>query len=320
MLKKPTKTPYANFKLYYAAIRTRYVEDYMAECNYYRLLSYVNERSEIEKQCKNGRQRLFVDSGAFSAATRGIQISVDDYIDWLNKWSTGMEKFCSWDVIPVGDINPKDSAKQSWENYLYMYERVNEPEKLVYVYHNGEPIEYLESAIEFGCKKIALGGIAKASTPVRRAFFESVKETLEAHPEIDVHAFGMTSIDLLKEYTFINSGDSTTWLWALKFSEAQFDTVPKVYFSDANTTKKNHVNNITDEQFFGIEDELREFGFEVEDLYGNGDGNRNREVYQVVYWQKKFFAVNGGYYIDNETGDVIEVDTNGRTVETNCIR
>ena len=305
MLKKPTKTPYANFKLYYAAIRTRYVEDYMAECNYYRLLSYVNERSEIEKQCKNGRQRLFVDSGAFSAATRGIQISVDDYIDWLNKWSTGMEKFCSWDVIPVGDINPKDSAKQSWENYLYMYERVNEPEKLVYVYHNGEPIEYLHKAIEFGCKKIALGGIAKATTPVRKAFFESVKETLEAHPEIDVHAFGMTSIDLLKEYTFINSGDSTTWLWALKFSEAQFDTIPKVYFSDVNTTKKNHVNNITDEQFFGIEDELREFGYEVEDLYGNGDGNRNREVWQVLYWQQKFFAVNGGYYID-ENGDVVE--------------
>ena len=40
---------------------------------------------------------------------------------------------------------------------------------------------------------------------------------------------------------------------------------------------------------FGIEDELREFGYEVEDLYGNGDGNRNREVWQVLYWQK-FFA------------------------------
>lgn len=155
MLKKPSKIPYANFKLYYAAIRTRYVEDYMAECGYYRLLSYVNERSEIEKQCKNGRP-LFVDSGAFSAATRGIEISVDDYIDWLNKWSQPMEKFCSWDVIPVGDIDPKDSARDTWDNYLYMYERVNEPEKLVYCYHNGEPIEYLHKAIEFGCKKIAL--------------------------------------------------------------------------------------------------------------------------------------------------------------------
>lgn len=304
MLKKPNKTPYANFKLYYAAIRTRYVEDYMAECNYYRLLSYVNERSEIEKQCKNGRP-LFVDSGAFSAYTRGIEIDVDDYIDWLNKWSQPMEKFCCWDTIPVGDIDPKDSAKATWENYLYMYDRLNEPHKLVYCYHNGEPIEYLENAIKYGCKLIALGGIAKATTPVRRAFFDSVKDILEAHPEIDVHAFGMTSIDLLKEYKFINSGDSTTWLWALKFSEAQFDSIPKVYFSDVNITKKNHVNNITDEQYFGIEDELREFGYEVEDLYGNGDGNRNREVWQVLYWQQKFFAVNGGYYID-ENGDVVE--------------
>lgn len=135
-----------------------------------------------------------------------------------------------------------------------------------------------------------------------------MRETLEAHPEIDVHAFGMTEIGLLQEYRFINSGDSTTWLWALKFSEAQFNSIPKVYFSDVNTSKKNHVNNITDEQYFGIEDELREFGYEVEDLYGGGDGNRNREVWQTLYWQKKFFAINGGYYIDSETGERIDVD------------
>ena len=299
VLKKPTKTPYADFKLYYAAVRTRYVEDYMTECEYYRLLSYVNERTEIEKHCKNGRP-LFVDSGAFTAYTKGKQINVDDYIDWLNKWSKPMEKFCCWDTIPCDDITPEDSAKQTWDNYLYMYGRVNEPEKLVYVYHNGEPIEYLHKAIEFGCKHIALGGIAKATTPVRRAFFESVKETLEAHPELDIHAFGMTEIGLLQEFRFIDSGDSTTWLWALKFSEAQFNSVPKVYFDDANPQKKNHVNNITDEQYYNIEDELREFGFEVEDLYGKGDGNRNREVWQVVFWQKKFFAVNGGSYKYNE--------------------
>lgn len=295
MLKKPNKVPYANFKLYYAAIRTKYVEEYMTECGYYRLLSYVNERTEIERHCRNGRP-LFVDSGAFSAATRGVQISIEEYIDWLNKWSKPMEKFCCWDKIPVGDINPKDSAKETWENYLYMYDRVNEPEKLVYVYHNGEPIEYLEKAIEFGCKHIALGGIAKATTQVRRDFFESVKDILNEHSEIDVHAFGMTEIGLLKEYTFINSGDSTTWLWPLKFSEAQFDSIPKVYFDDTNPTKKHHINNITDEQYFAVEDELRDFGFEVEDLYGKGDGNRNREVYQVLYWQKKFFKVNGGTY------------------------
>ena len=34
------------------AIRTRYVEDYMAECNYYRLLSYVNERQRLRNSVR----------------------------------------------------------------------------------------------------------------------------------------------------------------------------------------------------------------------------------------------------------------------------
>ena len=112
----PTKIPHANFKLYYAGTRTKYAEDLLTEYGYHRLMSYVNEKGAIQKHCKAGR-KVFVDSGAFSAMTRGIQINVDDYIDWLNQYSANMEKFCCFDHIGLSEDEYEQCAKDTWENY-----------------------------------------------------------------------------------------------------------------------------------------------------------------------------------------------------------
>ena len=298
-LVKPVKIPRANFNLYYAGARTHYAEDFITEQNYCRLLSYVNERRMIEKHCTNGRP-VFVDSGAFSAATRGLQINVDEYIEWLNTWHTNMTQYCCWDTIPVGDIDPKDSAEKTWNNYLYMHQRLVDSEKLVYCYHYGEPIEYLHKALEFGCTRIALGGIAKRKRSERIEFFESVKNEFDQYPDVLVHAFGMTDFELLKTYTFIHSADSTSWLWPMKFSELELKSVRKVYMSPRNLEKPHHVNNLTDEQYFAMEDELREFGFEVADMYGEGDAVKNRDVWQIIYHQERAFRVAGGTYEENK--------------------
>lgn len=292
----PSQIPYANFNFYYAAMRTQYTEEFITKCGYNRLLSYVNDRPIIEKHCKNGRP-LFVDSGAFSAMTRGIDISMDDYIEWLNTYSQPMEKFCCWDVIPAGETKPETSAEQTWINFLYMEERVNEPHKLVYCFHYGEDVKYLRQALEHGCKEIALGGLVGKTTKQRDEFFSKVEHEFDDY-DVTIHAFGMTQIDLLRKYTFIHSADSTSWLWPLKFTEAEFKTIPKVYMSDKHPEKPYHINNITDEQYFAVEDELGVYGLKPQDIYGVGVGRRNREVWQVLFWQEKFFKVSGGYFKD----------------------
>ena len=40
-------------------------------------------------------------------------------------------------------------AKSSWENYIYMRERIKIPDKLLYTFHYGEETEYLENAIRY---------------------------------------------------------------------------------------------------------------------------------------------------------------------------
>lgn len=297
-LVNPTKIPHSNFNLYYAGTRTNYAEDFITNNGYCRLLSYVNERRLIEKHCEKGRP-VFVDSGAFSAATRGIKINVDDYIEWLNKWHENMVQYCCWDVIPVGDIDPVDAAQQTWDNYLYMYERLVDKEKLVYCYHYGEPVEYLHQALEFGCTRIALGGMAKRKKAERKEFLQSIQHEFKDHPNVRVHAFGMTDVDLLQQFRFIHSADSTSWLWPAKFSEIQAKSISKVYFSFKNE-KTNRIDKISDEKYYALEDELAEYGFKVEDMVGEGDPIKNRDVWQIMFWQERFFTVAGGTYKQNK--------------------
>ena len=294
----PKYIPHAKFNLYYAGTRTKYAEDLLTEYGYCRLMSYVNEKGAIQRHCKAGRP-VFVDSGAFSAMTRGIEINVDDYIKWLNEYSANMEKFCCFDRIGITEDEFENCAKATWENYLYMYDKLKEPHKLVYCFHFGEPVEYLHNALKFGCKHIALGGIAKRKRGERQQFLDSVKDEFNEYPDVHVHAFGVSDFDLLAQYDFVHSSDSTSWLWPCKFSETQHDCMSKAYWSDKNPEKPHHINNLTDEKYFELEDELAEYGFTIEDMYGEGDAVKNRDAYQIIHWQKKAMKVRGGYIEQN---------------------
>jgi hypothetical protein len=206
-----------------------------------------------------------------------------------------MEKFCCFDRIGITEDEFEDCAKATWENYLYMYDKLKEPHKLVYCFHFGEPVEYLRNALKFGCKHIALGGIAKRKKGERQQFLDSVKDEFNEYPDVHVHAFGVSDFDLLAQYDFVHSSDSTSWLWPCKFSETQHDCMSKAYWSDKNPEKPHHINNLTDEKYFELEDELAGYGFGIEDMYGEGDAVKNRDAYQIIHWQKKAMKVRGGY-------------------------
>ena len=94
----------------------------------------MNEKKVIEERSANG-YKTFVDSGAFSAYTKGIDIDIDDYIAWINRWHPYVERYAAWDVIPSDKVSVEESAKQTWKNYKYMKTKVTDPSKLVYCFH-----------------------------------------------------------------------------------------------------------------------------------------------------------------------------------------
>lgn len=280
------------YDFYFAGCGANSVEKTIRENDCCRLLSWVNERKTIENRCKNG-YGTFVDSGAFSAYTRNLEIDVDEYIEWLNEWHPNLERYCCWDTIPAGDITPEESAPKTWENYVYMRDRLVDPHKLVYCFHYGEDVSYLIQALESGIDFVALGGVARRGRKQRYEFFESLIPIFEEYPHVHVHAFGMTAIDLLNDFPYINSSDSSSWLYPPKFLRIDTDSFGTVFFGADKTKEinaKESVDNLNPLERALLEQELNSRGFTIDDMCHTGKGhtgNKERSDWCILYWKDK---------------------------------
>ena len=273
------------YDFYLAGCGANSVEKTIRENDCCRLLSWVNEPKMIEKRCALG-YKTFVDSGAFSAYSRGIDINVDDYIDWINTWYPNLERYCCFDTIPTKDISSEESARKTWENYTYMRDRLIEPRKLVYCFHYGEDTKYLIRALESGIDFVALGGVARKGRKQRYEFFNSLIPIFEEYPHVHVHAFGMTAIDLLNDFTYIDSSDSSSWLYPPKFLRIDTDSFGTLFFGTDKTkpiNAKESVDNLSPLELKILEEELSTRGFTIEDMYHN----KHRSDWCILYWKDK---------------------------------
>ena len=120
------------------------------------LFNYIDGKRATDKYKEQIKpKKLFIDSGAFSAWTKGKEIDVDEYIDWINERADFIDLYGQIDVIPGDRIKGhtqkqvEEAAQATWENYLYMRPRMKKPEGLLYTFHVGEPYSYLEQALDW---------------------------------------------------------------------------------------------------------------------------------------------------------------------------
>ena len=190
--------------------------------------------------------------------------------------------YCCWDSIPVGDLDPEECARKTWENYLYMKDRLDEPKKLVYCYHYGEDIKWLKQALDNGVKLIALGGLAKRGKNQRIKFLEEVEKVVKDYDDLLIHAFGMTSFEILERFDFITSADSSTWLYPAKYSEIPTEKIRTVYTGDDMSKKHNYWNLDLDDQIY-VDECIEKFGFTYEDM----KERRKRSLYSAMWWNDR---------------------------------
>lgn len=194
--------------------------------------------------------RFFLDSGAYSAWSRGTVIDLDEYCEFIRANIELIEVYASLDVIPGApgrSATPKErneAAEQSWRNFLYMRNEGLDP---LPVYHYGEEPRFLERMLDFGCDYIGIGGLVGIPGGPRRTWLDRVFTRITddaGMPIVKTHGFGMTAVPLIFRYPWY-SIDSTTWikitasgsvyLPAMRNDEFVFDEVPTtVSVSDRN--------------------------------------------------------------------------------------
>lgn len=273
------------FNLYFAGAAT--VDDLLQDLGCKRLFSQFNDKSSIKKWIEDwdrtGRHHtLFVDSGAYTARTKGVEINLDDYIKYLNDRKGRFEVIAPLDVIPNKSKESQlDAPEKSWKNYLIMKERVIDSDKVIPVFHMGEDFKYLQQILDSNVEYMAMGGMAGRTAKARINWYEKCFRIIQQskNPNIKIHAFGMTSLKLLETYPFY-SADSTSWIMCAVTGNIFTDNGTLYVGSDYNNP--NHLkyqNKLVQDRIIG---QCKEYGLDYNKLV---EDYKERQKYNVLYLQ-----------------------------------
>jgi hypothetical protein len=275
------------------------------------LLSQLNERKNIMDwiellKNRSSNLKLFIDSGAFSAWTKGKVIDIEEYISFINTYKDYFTVCASVDTIPGkprSSVLPTQedidhSAEQTWNNFLYMRSKMEDPDKLLYTFHIGEDIKFLTRALEYKdtggpIKYIALGGLVGKPGYLIDDFCDRVFKLIRTHnrSDIKVHAFGMTRLNTLEEFPF-TSCDSTSWLQHANYGAIAFGA-KLISVSDRQITQDRNYANRNKAMQEEMVNQIENRGFTLEQLQSDLNA---RQFYNVKNFQEWSDAHKCRYY------------------------
>jgi len=220
---------------------------------------------------------ILMDSGAYSAMTKGVEIDIDKYIQFIKDCGDKITAAVSLDVIGDGAA--------TYSQWKYMKKKgVN----TIPTYHLSTDVKYLERYIE-ETDYIGVGGVAGVTTSrtSRETFNVLWKEMLtdsDGMPLCKIHAFGITDVTILADFPFY-SIDSSTWLMTsrrgiiiipgLDGKEPDYFQAKRVEVSSKSPHRKKrgqHLENLGDMQKEMIMNFITEKGFIIGSSHQNEFG------------------------------------------------
>jgi len=161
---------------------------------------------------------LMLDSGAFSAWSQGQKIDLNEYISFCLEHPQ-VNYYVNLDTIPgsgdgrsvVVGSEVERCCEESWDNYQQMICRLP-AEKVIPVFHCGEPVRFLKRMLDSGVGYIGLGGMVGNTRQSNRRWLNSLRTILiqGGRPVVKIHGFGLTSVKMIRMFPWY-SVDSSTW-------------------------------------------------------------------------------------------------------------
>lgn len=213
-----------------------------AKIDYPSLLeSYHYMDRRIVERLRSSKQTIFLDSGAFSMFTQGVEINLEAYAQYIKDHTDIIHLASNLDAIGAGQEQ-------------LSYDRQKELEGLGVdiqpVHHARDNDPWLTKYLNEGYSYIFLGGMVPESTNYLRGWLDHVWHHQLTNPDgtarVKVHGFGLTTLDLMFRYPWY-SVDSTAWVMTSRFGSVYLD-VPqpdgtirdyKVDFSSRSSKKRN---------------------------------------------------------------------------------
>lgn len=174
---------------------------------------YVGKQKFVD-QMRNDNAKIFLDSGAFSAFTLGVDLSVEDYCNYIarNRDILRVED----GVIMASVLDGIGDPLQTYRNQIEMEMRGCKP---LPCFHAGEDERYLEYYVA-NYEYITLGGMVGTSTKQLCTWLDRIFDRYlvdgSGNARLKVHGFGITSVPIMERYPWY-SCDSSSWIQAAAF-------------------------------------------------------------------------------------------------------
>lgn len=226
---------------------------------------YVGKQAFVDEM-RNNNARIFLDSGAFSAYTLGVELKVSDYCDYIQR---------NRDILRVEDgvvmasvLDGIGDPLQTWRNQLEMELRGVRP---LPCFHAGEDERYLEHYVK-NYEYITLGGMVGASTKQLCIWLDRIWDRYlcdsSGHARVKVHGFGITSIPIMERYPWY-SCDSSSWVQSTAFGVVVTPKHGPISVSEKSPARHEagqHVTTLTPLEQDYVLQMLEEQGFTYERL------------------------------------------------------
>jgi len=220
---------------------------------------------------------VMIDSGAFSAWSRGMEISLDSYLDFCVSLPNA-SYYVNLDIIPpkLGRLEGsrqdcvEECCQQSWKNYRQMIKHLPK-EKVLPVYHQQDGLHWLQRYLDFGVSYLGISPDKEISFRERLMWFQRMRKILvrDGCAVTKLHGFGTATYDSVRLLPW-TSVDSSSPILAGGLGHL---FVPRVEDGEFCYTRRPLIISCTDRVtkeksvgLFDLEEQGVELGFQ-----GRGD-------------------------------------------------
>ncbi len=226
---------------------------------------YIHRQSYVDRIRADGT-KVFLDSGAFSAFTKGVEVDLEGYCDYILRNLDIIETvdgaICASVLDGIGD------PLKTWQNQQYMERLGVRP---LPCFHYGEDERYLEWYMA-NYEYITLGGMVPISTPQLYHWLDRIWEKYltdgSGRPRLKVHGFGLTVIPLMERYPWF-SVDSSSWVQSSSNGNIQMNGLGIISVSSNSPSAKvygRHMDTLPPIQQKALLDRLEKEGFDPQRL------------------------------------------------------
>ena len=226
---------------------------------------YIGSQRYID-QMRADDAKVFLDSGAFSAYTLGVDIDLPTYCNYIKRnkdlWRVEDGVMMASVLDGIGD------PLKTYQNQLHMEQLGAKP---LPCFHAGEDERYLEYYVQ-NYEYITLGGMVGSSTKQLCIWLDRMWERYltdgSGRPRLKVHGFGITSVPIVERYPWY-SVDSSSWIQSAAFGSIIDPINGPISVSEKSPSRHDagqHVTTLTQVEQDYVLQMLEKNGFTYERL------------------------------------------------------